>query len=323
LGFESNSFLKKNMKKYMLISLALVATMLSSCKKEIPGHIPETPPSGSPGSEMRHGNPANEFNISQVNNYLAFKTIDDYEKLINSPVGEREDRLARVLTQFRSFHSHNEAVQSNNAPEFDKIKDSFIGSILNSDDVIQIGDHIFKIDAAKEKVYALPSNTEELSDLLAENTANSNLKIFSTSDDVMSIMQGANPQPNAWWIFCTEHRAGPQSRHTEKFAVNGFDIRYLTLGIYFSMTAFIVTGDINTYRFDADIIYYKIRCGGTEPANQGWNVQGNYNPLQHCQKWVVYRSMTNLSRYHFRAHARNNSTYPITYSPWLEIRDNM
>jgi hypothetical protein len=308
-------------KPIMLVAVSII--LLSSCKKEV--NTPASPnPATTSGSPFNRGPIAsNEFNVSMNNNLLSFKTSDDYESLVNNPDAGKEQRFQQVVSGFAGYKSHNAQVIAASKQQDDPYRDELFGTILNSDDAVEIGDHIYKIDMPKEQVFVLPSiHADQYPDLLGEKTSNPNVEVFGTHEEVLDLVKTGGKSNPRWSIFCTEPWEPYQPASALMPNGNLVSAWHLDAGIFYSTAAAITTSSVNVYRFDVDFLYYKVRCGSSTGPMQQWNQPGTYDILIPGQKLLVYRGIHNLSRNHFHVRGRDNSTQPPKYSPWLLVRFN-
>jgi|CXWL01.1.fsa_nt_gi hypothetical protein len=139
---------------------------------------------------------------------------------------------------------------SNDQPTFDK-NDYFdyglLSSILNSDKVVVIGNWICKVDLPNDRVLVLnKNNMSSYNDLLNGNISNSDILNFSTSDEVVDLLEqldGGTPPSELDKIFkpCPDRQAAPKEAY--RFFYNGNRHRidakvvYQRAGILFSLVA--------------------------------------------------------------------------------------
>ena len=156
----------------------------------------------------------------------------------------------------------------------------FLTSLLNSDKIVVIGDWICKVDLPNDRVLVLnKNNMGSYDDLISGNLSNSDVLNFSTSDEVVDLldqMDSGTPYSELDFEKCSEPFAG--GAKDDKFFYNGNRKRldakasYERAGIFFSLIAKAKTQkrflgiwwhDGNGYcsmsRIELD---YKIRCKG-------------------------------------------------------------
>ena len=177
-----------------LVSLA-AGIFLYSCKKE------ETP---------LQQNPANTFNVSVKKDLLVFKTTDDYREIVDNSSQEEMIKFTenvKSMNDFSSYHEYFSAKNPTLLSEPSVIHNDFLQTILNKDAAVQIGNYIYKIDKAKEKVFVIhSSHANEYNDIVRGNTGNPNILEFSTSDDVLNLIeqQGGSKGVQTQGLGCSE-----------------------------------------------------------------------------------------------------------------------
>src|SRR5437764_769065 len=131
---------------------------------------------GGDDAAKTHSPQASEFNVSIIKNRMAFKTVEDYERVVDNPKTELKNEFIKTINTLTNFNSYSKQLPSSgdrSTRDARSIKDEYFASILNPDLVVQIGGYIFKVNPASEKVYALPVDDEaQYKDLISENTAN-------------------------------------------------------------------------------------------------------------------------------------------------------
>lgn len=124
--------------------------------------------------------------------------------------------------------------------------------ILNTDKIVKISPHLFKVDLINEQVLVLDeANEGDYPDLTASNLANPNIIVFSTEDDVLSLLdQGSTGgiQNNTWFLekglnlngcqddYATNDKDKDVGNKDKRHRTKG-DVAYQTGGIYFSLKA--------------------------------------------------------------------------------------
>lgn len=270
-----------------------------------------------------------KISVSVKNNRLVFTTRADYERLVNESKPDVRRRVFEGLKALDGFTSlaaaplATERISAERPNRSALITDDQFRSILNPDLVVQIGDYIFKVNPATEKVYALPAAHEtEYADLVAERTSNPNIQQFSTSDAVLDLL--VSDQANA---RCRESGVGPARSRTEiRLGADSIEVvvEYNRWGIFFSLRAL---PNIHP-KLDASAtvelapVYYHVRCG---------NTVGPYSVTSHdLGKTGVYHSWqgsTPLNEFYMRARFQGkltdvlNATF-TNQSGWIEISAN-
>lgn len=264
--------------------------------------------------------PANEFNVSVVGDRLAFKTIEDYERVVNNPPEELRARFVKTVNEFVNFTSYAKSPKPRDDKAARLISDEYFATIINSDLAVQIGENIFRVNPVKEKVYVLPvADAAQYHDLIAEKTANKNLRVYSTGDDVLKLVK--YPQRSA--LFCRESGIGGKSNSA--ILQGGGETAsavFLRLGIYFTLSATISpqSSSSTSYLFDftggTGHIHYHVRCGSTadyEITSAGfWTFTS--------RRYQSYQGSTNLNELYFGF--RVKSKYGGYYTPFVVIRQN-
>jgi hypothetical protein len=276
-------------------------------------------------------NAIQNINVTVNNNRLVFGTRDDYERAVGASKPELRKRVLDQLKTLKGFTSlatappkATERIAGGKPAPSALIDDNDFRSILNPDLVVQIGDHIFKINPASKKVYALPADQEsEYADLLAERTSNPNIRQFSTDDAVLDLLASGQESQR-----CGDSGIGSLENEVDK-AVHDVEAKctaqYFKLGVYFSLSAKAVTPGINDAEVNVDLapVYYHVRCGDTEgPSFSSENVS-------QTQKYYAYRGSKPLNevclrvRFHVKATSKLQGVGPVAFDvPWLAINAN-
>jgi hypothetical protein len=270
--------------------------------------------------------PHNQFNASVVNSRLVFPTIEDYERAVNNPTEEVRTEFLGIVSGFRSSSSYGDQLLStagNSSNGDPLIKDEYFAAILNADLAVQIGGYIFRINPISEKAYVLPvSQANQYDDLIAENTANGNIRVFSTDDDVLRLIQTADKglsliQNVGVPLFCRQTGIG--SKYDEAYLTDGtgklasaFFNRY---AIYFSLSARIDPQGSwpSPYVFDftggigQGYVHYHAKCGTTADyattSNGVWRLT--------AQVYQSYQGSTNLNEVYFKFRVKKPSVSPL------------
>ena len=311
--------------KKTFFAITLIATSLFiSCKKEKQVTNQPTEISKSNSSENSF---AKEFNLTLSENRLVFKTVDDYKKAIDNPTEEVAKKFKFAVNNFTNFKSYLSFKNSKKIKNTDDLfNDPYFEAILNSDKVVQIGNFIYRINPLSQKVFVLPSkNSSEYNDLVNENTNNSNIKVYSTGDNVLELVEN-NTVAKSTALFCGEGGIGGYADGVD-FSYNNQNRRaavdFNRYGIYFSLFARIwpSTGSSEfTFDFNGTLgyIHYHVRCGST--ADYGTLSGGNQNGNGE-QRYQSYQGSTNLNNMFFAFTPRANSTN-TTLSRMVVIRAN-
>ena len=312
------------MKKTIITSIALasLATGISlySCKKE---EIPQ------------QQNPATVLNVSVKNDLLVFKTTDDYREIVDNSSQEEKIKFTENVKSMNAFSSYYEYYSAKNPSvlsDASAIEVDFLQTILNKDAAVQIGDYIYKINKAQEKVFALHvSYSNEYNDVVSGNTSNPNILEFSTSDDVLDLIeqQGGIKAIN---LLCSESGIG--SRHEdEEVEENGVVVsyayaHYTRAGIHFSLYAQIdpVPSNTFTYSFEftggvdanAGQVYYHVRCKNTVDYQIS---SVGYHRTNTKQEYGSYEGTRSLNKVYFYYRVKKVSTGQYL-TPYVGFRQN-
>jgi hypothetical protein len=250
---------------------------------------------------------AQNIKVSVKGDRLAFASVADYKRAVDEPSDRTKAGFARTVAALKGFTSLAEKQKSASpraaGPDSAMIRDEYFAAILNADHVVQIGDYIFRIDPAVERVYVLPVEHEkEYSDLIAGNSRNTNLKVLSTNDDVLEKLQVAAQGTRG--LFCSQSGIGSR-HHNVPFGAFTAYADFNKYGIYYSLNAavdpygssgfpyvFDFTGGITANK---GYVYYHVRCGST--ASYAIATGGSWKLTY--QKYQSYQGSTNLNQVYF------------------------
>ena len=316
------------MKKTIITSMALVSlsagVFLYSCKKEVA--IQPQNPTNALNSALngnREIQPGNEFNVSVTNNRLVFATIADYQRVVDEPTEATIQSFLYCINQL-SFTSLQEQYPTQSDTASTKIYDDYFRAILNPDRVVQIGTYIFRINATQEKVFMLPSAyTGQYASLLAEDISNTNIKLYSTAEDVLDIIQ--NPDVT---LRCKESGIGSYGPATtfwidnEKTLKVDGTVRFRRYGVYFHLFAEVKGTSGVKVSIDLEPVYYHVRCKNTV----GPYKVNAYGGTTNYHKYSSYQGSKSLNKVYFRGKFTGkvtvNGTIYTKYSDWIQIRVN-
>lgn len=214
------------MKSIKFLSFFLIATLaIASCSKE------EVTPQIAASTSAK---------ITLDDNRIIFDTYSDYENHINEYHESEEPQ--KFIANFKSNYHLNESRSGSSLPE--ELQDDFLMSILNENDVVQIGDYLYKVNLLTDKVYVLNVYyISEYSDLVSENATNINVMEFSVGDDVIDLVEGLadNTSRSCGGI------GGGEYPFPEKIlgTVNGTEVsmaggvKFFRAGIYFALSGIV------------------------------------------------------------------------------------
>ena len=184
-----------------------------------------------------------------------FKSIQSYVDLIDNGSEPDKESIVKKLDgtdkytpqkRFYDFKNSEQASRSKHEQLVDAIQgNEFINTLVNSDGLISIGDYYFKVSLENEKCYVLPSQfKDELKDLIAENVSNKNVLTFSTTDDVLDLLEGGvkgTINGRTQGLFCKEDGASGKDDDRNFYVEDRFRqnnrVTYYKAGIYFSLNA--------------------------------------------------------------------------------------
>ncbi|MBC7411718.1 MAG: hypothetical protein H7331_04610 [Bacteroidia bacterium] len=323
---------------YAASVLALIAGVIIGCKKNTIKQETEATKSTSVNN-TNNQRTLTELNVTTANNMLVFKTSADYVNIVeNQLVDERNVFLNDVKNMDFLSYAEVVALQPNN----DVIKDEFVSQILNKDFVVQIGNYLYKLNKVTEYVYVLPvANIAMYADLVNENTANPNIKRYTTEQSVIELVENGNAGGKLASI-CVETGVGQRSDFTNM--PNGISsagtpitatLRHSKFGIYFDIVidasqSFLTTNQNDYFSFEfnsgAGLAVYKRRCNSlsnvsplTSPgtvAGQTPAVYSKYKPSQTAGNYSKYRLNAVVKYY-------NAANVLVSTSRNLEIRVNL
>ena len=259
----------------------------------------------------------NEFNVNFKNNRLVFATKADYENVVNDPAPEIKNRFIETISSFEGFISAKEHINVSSKTVIDPtaldtlISDDYFRAMLNSDLIVQIGAYLYRVNPLTEKVYVLaaiyvtddnPDN--EYYDLVNENTKNKHIRVFSTDEDVLAIMENED---------CSESGvAGTESHDYFYYNNTGCNppihlrfyckVDFNRYGIYFSLYSEMKCVDNYGHNTNTDMAIewsrrYKPRC----KSEQGWWSGTSSVASDNKVKFQSYSGSTNLHHLQLRA----------------------
>ncbi len=326
------------MKKIFFSALtctAIVTTItIYSCKKE---------------TVAQPQNSANDFNVSVIDNRLAFKTVEDYEKAMSNPTAETETKFLstiKTITSSTSFNTTNNEHKDTRGVNTDMrplIQSDYFRSILNSDCAVQIEDFIFRVNPISKKVFVLPVEYKnEYNDLISENTTNEDVQEFSTDENVLEeVYSDQNAQRKIRWPklkikikikFCHESGVDSRSQGVTTVLIGGeytvsFVISHNKYGIYFELRAYSSsTVGYGSFVHEWEVFYYHVRCASTVSYT---NISNGSTTGVSEYKQKIYSGLLNLNSYRLKGkckHYSNTIFGGSTYdgeTPVIEIRVNI
>lgn len=269
-----------------------------------------------------------QFHLLVIADRLVFPSIADYRKVVDQPDTELKSIFLQKVQSLDAFHSLNSSPGSADGLSA-LIHDDYFKSILNRDLVVQIGANIFKVNPKKKRVFALKASLpDQYNDLLAENEANPNIRVFSTDQNVLDIIE--NPAVTASVKnLCSESGIGSYDKSTGSIPVSGGlnmagKLHFNRFGIYYSLFAEVGTENSSVLQLSIDLepVQYHARCGITNGPYNIYDYQSN-NATWKYQKYQSYQGSKNLNKVYFRGRfrAKINGTM-VKESPWIQIKVN-
>ena len=124
--------------------------------------------------------------ITLDNNRIKFDSYQDYESHIhNYELSEEPQKFIKI---FNNTYKLKKSSAESDLPE--ALRDEFLESILNENNIVEIGDYLYRINLLTEKVYVMSSDYEsDLIDLVSEDITNTNIMEFTTGDDVIDLVE--------------------------------------------------------------------------------------------------------------------------------------
>lgn len=128
-----------------------------------------------------------KYHVASDNRMLIFETTGDYEKIVNNTTDEEQ---AKFVDAIQKLNFERYAEKQGNTKSSSMECDAFLAQIINSDGVVQIGKYVYKVDLSNGVVAVINStHLSEYTDLVALNTANKNIRHFTTNDDVIELAE--------------------------------------------------------------------------------------------------------------------------------------
>lgn len=283
------------------------------------------------------------FNLSKRGNLLIFKSVEDYEKIIDNPTDSLMQQVLQAIYSLK-FNSISDYLidTTNHLKDPAKFKslltidtlfsDDYFKSLLNKDLCVQIGKNIFRINPLSEKVFILPDSCiNSYNDLINENTNNKDILTFSTEDEVLDLVENDSLQNTRKKKKCKDPYANKGkdasflTDGTGKLAI----ARYRKFGIFFHLYADIE--QIGTwpgpYEFvlgpgypDSMWVKFDVRCKSSANANYGGQAKGFWKTIAQKQRYNAWKGSRAISKYYFAFKVTNTSN-STTVSRLMRIRD--
>lgn len=220
------------MKKILFIAaVCFTGITFNSCEKAADQIIPGSQPENA----VQAPAPLTTFNgISVVNGMLRFETLADYYAVVDHPNPQTRSNFADYAAGL-PFDNHFSKKTSEQGTPAKQEMDDFFGKIINANNCIQIGKHIYNVDLAKETVFVMEADqyASHAGDLIAGNKSNTSVTSFGLTDDVLGMVNGLyvercnNPSGGFEISSVTESGTSLESRCY---------LKYFTAGIYYRVT---------------------------------------------------------------------------------------
>lgn len=279
----------KKIRATIIATLLIIIFISFSCQKENVFEMENTP-------IIPKSQELLDFEVYNENNTLNFPTLKDYEKAINYLLNSGDYSYLENTFDFESMRKYY-LTKGNieNIP----VEDPLFSSIVNSQGVIIIENHIYVIDIKKEKVYVIIRSEDcDYDDELVKNIENNEksleISTYSTNDNVLDIVNGIDsPKVN----YCNNRKIGPFSLPAgvgnERIY---WENNYFKAGIYNSLYSKMWSE--NGSKYDLTII---IKSGSYwKNANIGnYSISGTYYEYNSKINKTVYASYKRLTAYVF------------------------
>ncbi len=309
---------------YESLFIAILGIYLVNCKKQNTNVVKEN-------VELEA-----DFNIRSDGRMLIFNSTNDYEKVVNNPNENiKTSFLNTVLKMEHITYSEQKAIQKIGNDK--QIDDEYLGQILNKDLIVQIGNYLYRVNKSSESVYVLPlENIADYQDLVTENTRNSNIRKFSTDDNVIELAENSNA--NQKMLFCNESGIGGKESISNVVTIGSSNYQFWCyndfnkFGIYFSLSVWVRSSAPNgTYRFYIQVenLWYHVRCGNTVGAYSfPWFSESP--TTKNIHKYQSYSGSKNLNGVHVKSRGRceiegipqGGNTYTTIFTDWNRIQQN-
>lgn len=238
------------------------------------------------------------------------------------------------FTSWKTYFAEREATLATNGrteAEDVLMEDDYLASLMNEDGIIQIGKYLFKIDVNQELVFALnEANKAAYADLVATNTKNEDIMIFSTNDEVLILLEegstGTFENGREAGLTCKQS----QARHKWTAPVlhygDGYRmvcrIEYLKFGVYFKLEARLwnQVQNLGLWWAQQGNLQISTNCGYQARCRSAEYVNDVKGEIDNSMKRVVYEKIKGLNKYYYSAQYSNVAA-GVT-STVIEIRDN-
>jgi|GEM_PF-5596051 len=242
--------------------------------------------------------PSNTNSTVQLKNDRLVINQEYYQSLSDSPEGPDNVIKSAKSLRFKSLRTNGPSNQCKLASKSLAEVPAFLQEIINADGIVQIGNHIMKLNFDTEKVLVLNATHEnEIHDLIAENLDNKNIQVLSMEDEVLSVL--ANKVANTKICF---RKGAPSGAKGGAINCTGYNyafvqLKYEKYGVWFELNVDTRTGsdaDVRTFKVDYYASWEK-RCSG------GGSKQESYSKKDNKVVLKPYSNITPLSSYYLEA----------------------
>ena len=155
--------------------------------------------------QKQNSNPLKEVSkpYEFINGMVKFTSFDSYRAFLESE-SQKKVFLQDVLnnesyTSYAESHPASPAslmlrIPDPNEDVEDILSSPMLSGLVNDDNIVQIGDYLFKLDYDSAKVYVIHSLNQRTSyqKLLDKNAIGTDVFLFTTDDDILDILEDNN-----------------------------------------------------------------------------------------------------------------------------------
>lgn len=252
----------------------------------------------------------------------------------NSPSRDIKGELSA-----QNYIPYSEYIAANNLD--DLIGEEILREVLNKDQIVQIGNFLYRLNKTDEKVFVLSVDyITEYSDLVSENTKNPNILVYSTEESVIEMVE--NGEASERGIFCSDRHANEKNVTVPSVTINSdaninATSRYKKYGLLHKLEADLLLYDSNSLSdLDVYVSYencsYQKRCGSSlSNYSSTWVVPSSMQQtsLLTLYRATLYSSIHELKNYTHKIRGRVNdwnnpvspNPYSVTVTNWATITD--
>lgn len=260
--------------------------------------------------------------LEKVGSILSFKTSEDYIDFLKDTLDSKWERFDKFTNDqgFQNYFVQN-PLENNDSDSM--YMDEYLGKLLNSDGVVQIGDYIYKVDLLTGIVGVLNSSySSEYDDLVALNTSNKNIRKFTTEDDVIELAESGaeSTAKSCGGIDGTEQATSVVDFGTVSGTIRRCQgsVRHFVGGVFFRTTARFVPVTSGLISTELEIrgpqAWAKKRpCGSGSIVTSASGVKASGTSQQ---IWQFYLGSKNLNGYYLFARIKCTFNGTVLYSTW-------